>query len=279
MRSFKKLAAAVKWCLASISVLAVCAGGIALAESGSSTVQVMICPSEGESTLTITSPASDSVVGDSRMTISGAVQYISQLDIYIDEAYDTTTALEYDDTSYEEMLTLEPGTHTVKVVAFDSCHQTTHTQNIVVTYEPTVITNGPQGEGGDQSADSSSSSRQNATGDGVEQIAPVQTQSLPQRAIVTLRAIADDIGLSTKGTPLSFVDILDSFLVLLIIAMMLFPRRFARWGIVVYSAFRRKFFGGVPVAIKKRKKRFTLPPHAIRWTRLSAFVLLVFVFL
>lgn len=101
-----------------------------------SRVEVMICPTAGQSSLSIDEPKSDSVVGEPKVKIKGAAESLSQIDFFIDETYNDTIALGYSATEYEHVVSLNPGTHTIKLVAHDSCHQTTHTQSVVVTYAP-----------------------------------------------------------------------------------------------------------------------------------------------
>lgn len=111
---------------------------LALTGAGNSTIKVMVCPTGSESSLSITAPASDSVIGDSQVITRGTVENISQIDFYLDDTYNNTIALDYGATSFSSVISLQAGTHTIRLVAYDSCHQTTHTASVVLTYEPSV---------------------------------------------------------------------------------------------------------------------------------------------
>ena len=99
-------------------------------------VEVMICPDASQSRFTLTAPQSDSIVNDPQISVSGEVQYISQIDFMIDDVYNNTLALGYSATNFTSQLTLPPGTHTITFIATDSCSQSTHNGSLVVTYEP-----------------------------------------------------------------------------------------------------------------------------------------------
>lgn len=105
-------------------------------QSGNSTIEVLVCPTENESFLTPTQPQSDSVVNEPKVAISGQVGFISQVDFFIDDVYNNTIALGYSATEFESTVMLSPGTHTIKLVATDSCSHTIHTDIIVITYQP-----------------------------------------------------------------------------------------------------------------------------------------------
>lgn len=124
-----------------ISVAAVMAftnESVAAQDTGSR-VEVMVCPDPSGSSIAVAQPASDSIVSEPKVMVSGSVVYISQIDFFIDNVYNNTLALGSADKSFTSQVTLSPGTHTLRIVATDSCSQTTHTENIVVTYEPTIL--------------------------------------------------------------------------------------------------------------------------------------------
>lgn len=112
--------------------------GISTTNVAHALVEVMICPDSSQSKITITSPQSDSIINEPKVSISGDVTYISQIDFFIDDVYSNTVALGYSATEFLSPVSLEPGTHTIKVTATDSCSQATYTDSVVITYEPTT---------------------------------------------------------------------------------------------------------------------------------------------
>lgn len=106
------------------------------AQQSDGRVEVMVCPDPSQSSLRITTPSSDSVVNQARVTIEGEVEFISQIDLFIDDAYNSTIALGHSATAFRTSVTLSPGTHTLRLEASDSCSNTSHTSQAVMTYEP-----------------------------------------------------------------------------------------------------------------------------------------------
>lgn len=113
-------------------------GADVAAQDAGNRIEVMICPGTGGSVMTLTEPKNDSVVSGPKVTVGGSVLYISQIDFFIDNVYNNTLALGNSDVAFDSTLTLSPGTHTLKIVATDSCSQATHTESVVVTYEPAI---------------------------------------------------------------------------------------------------------------------------------------------
>lgn len=132
----------VKIATSSLVIIGLLASAVSLLAYNSSAhglqdnIQVMVCPAANQSYLTVLRPQSDSVVSEPKLPISGSVEYISQIDFFIDDVYNNTVALGFSATDFETSLTLNPGTHTIKLIATDSCSQTTHEYSLVVTYEP-----------------------------------------------------------------------------------------------------------------------------------------------
>lgn len=103
---------------------------------GMDNIEVMVCPAANQSSFSISQPQSDSIVNEPRLPVEGSVEYISQIDFFIDDTYNNTIALGYSETQFSSEISLSPGTHTIKFVATDSCSQTIHEDSVVVTYEP-----------------------------------------------------------------------------------------------------------------------------------------------
>lgn len=108
----------------------------AAAQGPGDNIEVMVCPAANQSSFLVTGPQSDSVVNGPKVLIKGTVEYISQIDFFIDDVYNNTVALGYSETAFESLMTLSPGTHTIKFTATDSCSQTTRNDSLVITYQP-----------------------------------------------------------------------------------------------------------------------------------------------
>lgn len=136
MRYFSGANTATKLLFAlAVSLLLTPVADVSAQQTGSQ-VEVMVCPQPGSSSFVITTPESDSTVSESKVVIEGDVEYISQLDFFVDDTYDHTIALGYAATAFRSSVTLSPGTHTIRVEATDMCAQTTHVDSAVVTYLP-----------------------------------------------------------------------------------------------------------------------------------------------
>lgn len=121
-----------------IACAAVLSFGVSTTHVAHALVEVMICPDSSQSNIMITSPQSDSIVNEPKLSISGDVTYISQIDFFIDDVYSHTVALGYSATEFSSPVSLMPGTHTIKLTATDSCSQAMYADSVVVTYEPTT---------------------------------------------------------------------------------------------------------------------------------------------
>ena len=139
MRYIKNVTAVARALVVAAAFVAGWPGFDAAAQGGNKNVQVMVCPQPSDSSLTVTLPQSDSVVDTPKVVITGGVQHISQIDFFINDTYNHTQALGYAAVDFTSSITLSPGTHTLKLVASDSCSQTTHEQTLVLTYEPKVV--------------------------------------------------------------------------------------------------------------------------------------------
>ena len=129
---------AAKSLLLSAGVVGLVSGGIVSAQAPDDNVEVMVCPDASQSSFTVSMPQSDSVTDQEKTVISGSVLLISQIDFFINDTYSHTVALGGRDVEFSSVMSLPPGTHTLKFVATDSCSNVTHTQTVVVTYEPAI---------------------------------------------------------------------------------------------------------------------------------------------
>lgn len=110
-------------------------GGFASASQigAESLVQAIICR-EG-ATLLIAQPASDSVVVDTLLPLSGTVTQATQIEITIDGQFNGVVPLNAAATSFATTVQLSPGTHTIGLTAVDACQIANATDQVVVTYQ------------------------------------------------------------------------------------------------------------------------------------------------
>ncbi len=162
MRCIHVASAGAKVCLVALVAVFLAVPVVRAQEVKGSQIKVYVCPTAVQSNITITRPASDSVVSQPKVKVAGSVESISQIDFYIDDAYNNTLAVGGGDQTYESELSLAPGTHTIKLVAWDSCSQVAHEASIVITYQPEVVP-GP-GTGTDTRIDEGKSGRPDAEG-------------------------------------------------------------------------------------------------------------------
>ena len=96
-------------------------------------VQVNIC---GAATITLEQPQSDSVVTAPSVTISGRVTQASQMEVLVNDQFDSVIPIALGQEEFTSTVTLAPGTHTIMVKAIDSCSGAPVTDASVVTYTP-----------------------------------------------------------------------------------------------------------------------------------------------
>ena len=121
----------------SIGVLFWCilASGILVSTvSAQTNIGATICAAG--STVTLTTPVSDSVVTSPTVPLSGTVTQAGQIEVYINNVFDGVIPLNMGDTTYSGSVQLASGTHTIKVVAISDCPGVNGSASSVVTYAP-----------------------------------------------------------------------------------------------------------------------------------------------
>ena len=134
MLSYSGVAIVVKSLLLALTFTALFGVSPVAAQDGR--VEVMVCPTGDASRLTVLQPQGDSVVAESKVAISGEVEFISQIDFFINDTYNHTIALGASDTNFESNVTLPPGTNTLKIAATARCSLPDRVQSIVLTHQP-----------------------------------------------------------------------------------------------------------------------------------------------
>lgn len=85
------------------------------------------------STVNITNPQSDRTVTNSSVTISGTVNVASSIEVYIDDVYSSTIPIGLAQETFTTTVSLNVGTHTIKLAANPTCGSEVGTDQIVLT--------------------------------------------------------------------------------------------------------------------------------------------------
>jgi len=108
--------------------------------AGAVGVGVVLC--NGNSTITISQPESDTIVTESDLAIKGAVTQATQIEVMLDNVFDSVVPLNLGQTTYETNVHLTHGTHTIKLTAIDACESGQDTSTtLIITYTPPPVRN------------------------------------------------------------------------------------------------------------------------------------------
>lgn len=111
----------------------------AAAQSADTQFDALVCSGESSNAaMVITSPQGDSVVNHSPVMLQGTIYNISQIDVYVDDAYAGTVAVSRHQTTFAAPQSLAEGTHTIRLVGNDICQYQDVEAQVVVTYHPDV---------------------------------------------------------------------------------------------------------------------------------------------
>ncbi|MDB5187463.1 MAG: hypothetical protein JWM07_935 [Candidatus Saccharibacteria bacterium] len=125
-----------RYVLISVLLSAVVIAAMSHPTSAESTVVTRICDEAQGASVTITSPASDSLVDDPTIALTGTVSQSNQLEVLVDDAFNGVVPLDSSASTYSTQVQLPVGTHKITVTATDACQVQNATQSIVVTYQP-----------------------------------------------------------------------------------------------------------------------------------------------
>lgn len=131
--------AAAKNNLCSFAVVGLFAGVAVSTSVGSvatATTDVYTTICVDASSVTIATPLNDSTVTEGNITLTGSVSQANQIEVYIDESYDSTIPLTIGQAAYSSQMQVPTGTHTIRVEAVNSCGGVNGTASSVVTYTP-----------------------------------------------------------------------------------------------------------------------------------------------
>lgn len=93
-------------------------------------INATVCGSDAQSTISIESPKSDTIVGTTNVTVAGSVTHSNQVEVYLDDQYDQTVALRPNQTDYRLTVQTTTGTHILRVEAIGVCGGTATAQSI-----------------------------------------------------------------------------------------------------------------------------------------------------
>ncbi len=171
----------------------------ALTGGDSSVINAMLC--EPGSQVSLANPPSDSVVATGAVSLSGTVKQASQIEVKIDDMFDSVIAVAVGQETFEGVIQLSAGTHTITLTAIDMCGGVNATASSVVTYTPppSVPSAGADAET-DVNKDTSkpgSGATITSPGDRSADPDPVTAPFLPQVLLDPLNAIFRWLNLST----------------------------------------------------------------------------------
>lgn len=118
------------------------------AETG---VEAVVCTGDSQPTLNLLPDINDSTLRVNTVEITGVVERVSAVDVYVDSEYDHTIAIPANETAFATSVRLAIGTHTLRIEAVGICSGNNATKEVVVTIIPwnygfAVATNGSEAE-------------------------------------------------------------------------------------------------------------------------------------
>lgn len=125
--------------VAKIGLLLTALGSTSLAHASNTTITTVVCNPSAGSVISIASPISDSTVNKSSFLVSGSVVGATQIEVRIDDVYNSTISVAPAQGQYLFTATLSTGTHTIKVIANDICAVKNGEASLVITYQPSVV--------------------------------------------------------------------------------------------------------------------------------------------
>lgn len=105
----------------------------ASAETG---VSAVVCTGDSQPTLTVSPEINDSVLRVNTVQITGMVERVSAVEVYVNTHYDHTIAIPANETAFATSVRLPIGTHTVRIEAIGICSGNNATKEAVVTVIP-----------------------------------------------------------------------------------------------------------------------------------------------
>ncbi len=197
-------------------VSAVGAISIAPLAAAQTAVGATICTDT--STVALEHPVSDSVVVNATVPVSGTVTQANQIEVRIDDMFDSVIPLSVGQTTFSDSVKVSPGTHTITVTALNVCAGSNGTASAVVTYtpppqEPSTGTDTPTTAGGVM------------VGDDVDTQDSGNGPSLLERIVEPLKGLAAWLNIDTgsqghtKGIPLDRLIVVTIGMYLLIVGL------------------------------------------------------------
>lgn len=115
-----------------MSAMMALVGIVSTSYASGTTVGATVCQSTSQ--ISLAQPVSDSTVTQPTVPLAGAVAQANQIEIYIDDVFDSVIPLTIGQTNFTGSVELSQGTHTIKVVAINICPGPNGSASSVVTY-------------------------------------------------------------------------------------------------------------------------------------------------
>lgn len=99
-------------------------------------VQAVVCTGDSQPTLSLLPDINDSTLRVNRVEITGLVERVSAVEVYVDGEYDHTIAIPANETTFSTSVRLPIGTHSLHIEAIGICTSNNATKDAVVTIIP-----------------------------------------------------------------------------------------------------------------------------------------------
>lgn len=109
---------------------------VAVPVSAETGIEAVVCTGDYRPTLTVLPDINDRVLRVNTLEISGLVERVSAVEVYVDLAYDHTIAIPANDTTFATTVRLAIGTHAIRIVGIGICSGENATKDAVVTVIP-----------------------------------------------------------------------------------------------------------------------------------------------
>lgn len=128
-------------CCVTFIVLCLCANVLIIHEHafGTSIISARICDEGSEALLEIADPPSGATVSASPVSISGFVEQVSQVTVYLNGQYSHTIPIDSGATSFSYLYAITPGSHTLRFEGQDICQRSTPAEEVAYTFNPPAI--------------------------------------------------------------------------------------------------------------------------------------------
>lgn len=119
--------------------------------SANTVVGAVVCSPSNSASLAISQPVDGHTTADMPVTISGSLNLLSQIRVFVDNVFTETVPIASDASTFSFELTLPTGSHEVRLEGVDICQLTSPVAQVVVIYNPeTTVVGQPSAPQGPQ---------------------------------------------------------------------------------------------------------------------------------